>query len=396
MSSPNKPTGLRLLIEAAAFDKFLFMRDHRNFEVTMFGITKKDNPLHVIDFELVKQEVNATSSDCCPKYMAEFVEAKAIEGIAPINCERVWCHTHPMTGEGSANPSGKDMATWKDPDNQYKNFLVMMILSRSGQMTCKLIIRGNWNTTVQGMNEPFFYESDIPVVINKSDEYKESLKQKLIGLYTEQVVNRLGDKALDVLMPITKPIELYPEFSELVKKYDELVTPEKPKAYIHPQHSNYHQHGGGTYVPNPNRIGYDYQNNNNTTRKKKEASARNFPEMMLAISEHKITTAVMSHADLDKIKERFNGIETIEDVKVFEKEFFKSNPTDRRDQISVLLGAVSGGILDYADSSSSKLYIKHKTNDIYARSEACNAAGMVYSVFKEIAIDINMAKIIKD
>jgi hypothetical protein len=212
--SNNKSSEPVLKIDGAAFDKFLYMRDYKPYEVAMFGITHADNPLHVYDFELVKQKVNSASADCDPQYMADFLVNNIAKGIMPINCERVWCHTHPMTGDNSANPSHKDMSTWNDADNSHKNFLIMMILSKSGQITCKLRIRSNWNKEVAGLDLPFEFEKDIKVEIIKGETYMAKIKQAIVANYGQQAVDKLGDDAVKVFAPYLKLIDIYPEFTE--------------------------------------------------------------------------------------------------------------------------------------------------------------------------------------
>lgn len=379
----NKPSEPVLKIDARAFDKFVYMRDYRPCEVAMFGITHKNNPLHVYDFELVKQEVNSVSADCDKEYMADFVVANLAKGIPPINCERIWCHTHPMTGETSANPSSKDMSTWNDPDNSYKNFLVMMILSKSGQITCKLRIRSNWNKEVTGLDLPFEFEKDIKVEIVKDEAYTNNIKQAIVRIFGEQAVNQLGNDAFKVFAPYMKLIDVYPEFADLHRQYEELVTQEKF---------------------NTNKIGFTNQNNHqntwvgggvNSNSKKKQrriADASYVPEMLLIISEHKQVFSPISDLDLKKLQESFAELEDVTDLQFLEDDFFKQNPKKKdKDLASALIGAIAGGILDHEETTGS-LHIKFKAGDFEKRAAACNAAGLIYPDFKEAAIEINVAR----
>lgn len=229
MAEKTDKKQLELKINSDAFDMFLYMRDYKPDEVTMFGLTYPEDPLHVYEFVLVKQKVNSVSSDCDEDYMADFVADNVSKGIMPINCERVWCHTHPMTGANSANPSGKDMATWNDKDNALKNFMIMMILSRSGEMTCKLRIRSNLSNEVTGLDFPFEIEKDIPVKIVPSEAKEELIKATLITKFGEQAVTTLGDKAVSVLGPYLNIKDLYPErITALEKQYEELVSKDTP------------------------------------------------------------------------------------------------------------------------------------------------------------------------
>lgn len=220
---------LELKINSDAFDMFLYMRDYKPDEVTMFGLTYPQDPLHVYEFVLVKQKVNSVSSDCDENYMADFVASNVDKGIMPINCERVWCHTHPMTGANSANPSGKDMATWNDKDNALKNFMIMMILSRSGEITCKLRIRSNLVNEVPGLDYPFEIEKDIPVKIIPSSTKDDLVKATLITKFGEQAVTALGDKAMSALGPYVSIKDIYPDkIKDLEEQYEKLVSKDAP------------------------------------------------------------------------------------------------------------------------------------------------------------------------
>lgn len=386
VSNPNKPSEPVLRIDAKAFDKFTYMRDYRPCEVAMFGITHKNDPLHVYDFELVKQVVNSVSADCDKDYMADFVVANLAKGISPINCERIWCHTHPMTGDSSANPSHKDMSTWNDPDNSYKNFLVMMILSKTGQITCKLRIRSNWNKEVAGLNIPFEFEKDIKVEIVKDQAYADNIKNAIIRIFGEQAVNHLGADAFKVFSPYIKLIDVYPEFADLHKQYEELVSQE--------QFSNTNKIGftnQGTHQGNTSTwVGGG--SNNSKKKAKRAAQPNHVPEMLLIVSEHKQVFSPISDLDLKKIQESFNNIDDVTDLQFLEDDFNKENPKKKdKDLASALIGAIAGGIIDHEESTGT-IHIKFKANEFDKRAAACNAAGLTYPDFKEAAIEINVAR----
>jgi hypothetical protein len=362
-----------LKFDAIAFDKLVYMRDYRAAEVAMFGITHKDNPLHVYDVQLVKQVVNSASADCDPDYMADFIVQNIEKGIMPINCERIWCHTHPMTGEGSANPSGKDMNTWNHEDNSHKNFMVMLILSKTGQITCKLRIRSNWEKEVPGMSHPYVFEKDIKVEIVKDATYDEKIKAAMINKFGTQAVEALGNDAVKVLGSYIKTLDIYPEFVELHKQYEELVSQEVVG------------HGGhyiGAGVNQHRTIGFD-----NRKKAKKNPTERNVPEMLLTISEHKESFATVTDEEFGKILENFNDIADIEDLQLYEEEFLKENPQKPNDYVSVILGGITASLLD---TNGDSIIIKHKVPDIEKRCLACVSAGMLYPKFKAAAIDINI------
>lgn len=359
-----------LRIDAYAFSKFLYMRDYKEAEITMFGITKPEDPLFVTDFRIVKQIVSTASSDCDKDYMAEYIGQNVMKGIMPINCERVWCHTHPMTGENSANPSGKDMATWNDKDNELKNFMVMMILSRSGQMTCKLRVRGNLNAVVTGMNHPFIYERDIKIEIINTPEYLEKLKVGLINVFGEKAVEKLGDKANGVLIPQVSLIELFPEFVELEEEYSKLVSTEPVR--VHTPH----------HIMTP----YKYNPQNYADIKKKKVCPEIVPELLLRISEHKTDFTSISANDLSILKNNYDGIDDITVLNKLEEDFTEAYGKNEDDIVSALLGAISGDLLDTAGG---KLVIKYKDSNINNRYTAINVAKTKYPNFKNLAARFN-------
>lgn len=144
-SGGNKPEvsplkDVTLKITESAWEKYLYARDYRTDEVTLFGITKREDPLFVEDFEIIKQKVHNTSSDAEDGAMEDHINANLAKTppVLPVNCDRIWAHTHPMTGEHSAKPSGKDWSTFTDEDNRQKSFLVMLILSKSGHVSCHI------------------------------------------------------------------------------------------------------------------------------------------------------------------------------------------------------------------------------------------------------------------
>ncbi|HRA10026.1 MAG TPA: hypothetical protein PKX31_00060 [Chitinophagaceae bacterium] len=369
MNTTTPKKELTLKIDAYAFDKFVFMRDHKDSEITMFGITHKENPLHVYDFRIVKQKVNSTSSDCCPEYMAEYIETNAMAGIPPINCERVWCHTHPMTGDSSANPSGKDMSTWNDQDNAMKNFMVMMILSKTGQITCKLRVRGNLSTSVNGLDHPYEVEKEIPVEIIKDEGYDAKILTGLKNIFGERAVDKLGmEKAKKSLLPHVSLIEIFPEFNELITEYDKLVSPDTYTVI----RSGYQGYGGNHshYQPAKNSF-------------KKSASPEIIPEMLLELGEHRESFRVMTDNELQRMKAAFADIEDITSLQSMERIFEFDNPYNPMDGISVILGAIHGDLLE------KDFQIAYKSNNKLDRVKAINTAGLKYPQFKDTASKIN-------
>lgn len=361
-----------LKFDGYAFSKLMYMRDHRPYEVTMFGVTKPEDPLHVIDMQLVKQVVESASSDCDMDYMnSKFLFQNLQKGIAPINCDRVWCHTHPMTGESSANPSGKDMGTWNHEDNALKNFMVMFILSRSGQMTCKLRVRTNLNKEVPGLNIPHIFEKDIKVEIIQSDEYKAKILAGLKDIFGEKAVERLGDKAVSILSPLVKYSEVFPEFLTLDSEYDELVSVYKP-----PVTTTYLGKGGGNYYGNFSTFRGGHE------KRRKKASADIVPELLLVLSEHKYTFDPIKDEELTELKRKYDGIDDVTSLSRLEAEFSQAHPHNDTNYVDMIFGAMRG---DLVASSANRLIVCHKHNDLDKRCDAVNGASMRYPLFKSLA-----------
>ncbi len=365
-----------LKIEGYAFDKFLFMRDHKDCEVTMFGVTKPEDPLHVTDFKLVRQVVNSVSSDCDPDYMAEYNEKMYMDHkILPLNCERVWCHTHPMTGETSANPSGKDMNTWNDKDNALKQFYVMMILSKSNHITCKLRIKTNLDKAVPGIDIPIVYEKDIKVEILKSDIYDKHIEASLGEIFGKVCVDKLGANAVKVLRPLVSLIEIYPEFQDLVTEYDKLVSKETPRTY---NNTNQHYNAKGSWP-------YKGNDNNSFLKEKNEpVTGEKIPEILLRINEHRISSCNLQEMDFTIIRSAFD-FEGQKDFDVAQKDF-DSIRNEKTNVVNVFLGAISANILTVRGGVTS---IDSKSSMLNKRCRAVNFAKLPFPEYHGVALEIN-------
>ena len=311
-------SGLKATFTYKAYKKLIFLRDLKDCEVAVLGETAKDNPLHVLDIHLVKQKVSAVAADMDEEDVSRHVEEMVARGVHPINSERFWIHTHPMTGEGSANPSGKDMATWNDPNNSEKNFQVMFILSKSGHVTCKVRVRTD--SKISGFKK-IVHEESASFEIVESDEDKEYCKTKLIEIFGEKAFEKLGPK---ILMEHVGIKELYPEFTELEKVYEKLVSTASYN-YTSSNHSNrsdddYYSYG--TYSQNNvgnggGGGGYHQKSLGFHGKNKKKATVESVPEMLYLFNANAI--------DFDKAE--FDNTQTVReeyDVTVFQlKELYR-------------------------------------------------------------------------
>lgn len=310
------------------YQKILFLRDLKPFEVSMLGQTLPDNPLHVIDVHLIKQEVTSVATDMDPeditRHTVEMIEA----GVAPVNSERFWIHTHPMEGDNSANPSAKDMNTWNDADNNEKNFQVMFILSKSGHMTCKARVRSKINVT--GL--PFDMlskEFDCKIEIVETEESKASALSILTETFGESTLKRVP---IETLRKFMKREELYPEVLALEEKYKELVK-EKTYSYI-PQNNAHHQgsyYGNG--ANNYNRIGYGVSFN------KKKPKEKDIPEFMFDYDPTASNLDNFTNADLQKIADKWDT--SIPEIRELHKQF--ASKQNRTSWENFLIGAINHG-----------------------------------------------------
>lgn len=287
-----------------AYKKLIFLRDLKDCEVAVLGETAKENPLHVLDIHLIKQKVSSVAADMDEEDVSRHVEEMMARGIHPINSERFWIHTHPMTGEGSANPSGKDMATWNDPNNSEKNFQVMFILSKSGHVTCKVRVRTD--SKIAGFSK-IVHEESASFEIMESEDDKAHCKARLIDVFGEKAYDKLGPK---ILLENIKIKELYPEFEELEKTYAALVS---NSTYTYggnksnaddDDYGGYYNHYAGGGGNHQKSLGF--QGN-----AKKRATVENVPEMLYLLSPSAVD---FDKADFDNTKHLRNEF----DVTVFQ------------------------------------------------------------------------------
>lgn len=346
--SPNttqSPTPFKLRIEDHAFAVLSYLRDYKPDEVTMFGITKLDDPLYVTEFALVKQKVNYASSDCDPEGMVDHICKYINKGIPPLNSERIWFHTHPMTGDSSANPSTKDMNTWNDPDNKHKNFMVMGILSKSGQITCKLRIRGDFSSIVTGLNSPLVHEVDIPIEIVKTDYYKQALVDKLTQLGASALIEAVGrEEIVGIFSSKFTVKDLFPEqITALEKEYSELVSKDVPVIAHH----------------NVNHIGigfnHYYSQGSQVHQEKKTPSASTIPEMMVITGE--------DVGDLDSMLSKQYLASTAawfvpageDQVRKCYGQYVDEWKPSETDYVSAILGAIAGDMIKFDENGKGQL-----------------------------------------
>lgn len=356
----------KLRIEDHAFLTFVHFRDYKPDEVTMFGITKADDPLYVTEFALVKQKVNPASSDCDPEGMDDHICKYLSKGVLPLNSERIWFHSHPMTGENSANPSIKDMSTWNDNDNKHKNFMVMGILSKSGHMTCKLRIKGNASSIVAGLNSELSYEQDIPVEIIETDLYKKAVLNKIISLGGEELIKNIGeDKALKTFKDTFSIKDLFPEYiSELESDYARLVSKDTP-VYTH--------HVGISH--------YNYINTNLNLHEKKTVTAQTIPEVFVHVgTDISDVDSFLLRPYLNLMSSSYEACGDDHIRKTYGSYIDEWRPS-ANDYVSSILGAIQSDILRFGDTNKGKLKMDGAHIPLHDKKCAVSRSLELYPVF---------------
>lgn len=133
---PNPNNILRFSPKAWA--KFQWFRDRGDTEISGFGISKKEEPLYVVDFLTVLQKASSASiefdDEALNKFLKHMVEEQEYH---PSEVLRIWLHTHPGA---SASPSGTDMSTFRDVFGG-SDWSLMVILAKGGE--CKAKVRFN-------------------------------------------------------------------------------------------------------------------------------------------------------------------------------------------------------------------------------------------------------------
>lgn len=366
---------LKLKITDEAFCKFKFMRDHSPNEVAMFGITKPDDPLFVYDFALVKQKVNPVSADVDADGLCDHIAKYYSLGVGPLNCERVWCHTHPMQGAGSANPSAKDMATWNHADNSKKNFFVMMILSKSGEITCRLRIRGNANTLVSGLNYNIDIDETISVSIVQTDSFSRRIDNAAAKFFTEDGLRALDKDAISKFVMTNSSLkDIFPEFNELIAEYDKLVSIDTPSIV--------------SFGNTTNHITYGTYNNS----QKKISSPKDVPDMAVIAGDDLCTlkNVTMGSRELISISNKYsdrNGKTLIKiDLEELEDEFNKDYASQDSDICMAILGAMRGKTVS---SSGTKFRVDLYPTNKESRGATAVGAGMFWPTYLKLAKTIN-------
>lgn len=130
----RRPPARELVFSATAWLKLQFFCHHGDTEIGGFGIAAEDDPLYVVDFETVRQQVSSVTVRFADEAVADFFDRMTDRGLPPARYARLWCHTHPGT---SAEPSGTDEETFARVFGGC-DWSVMFILARGGATYARL------------------------------------------------------------------------------------------------------------------------------------------------------------------------------------------------------------------------------------------------------------------
>lgn len=120
-----------------AWAKLHYFCHRGDTEIGGFGLSHPDDPLLVIDFLTLKQEVTCVSVEFDDEAVAELFEDQVDAGRRPEQFARLWCHTHP--GD-SPHPSATDEETFERVFRGC-DWAVMFILAKGGQTYARLRFR---------------------------------------------------------------------------------------------------------------------------------------------------------------------------------------------------------------------------------------------------------------
>jgi hypothetical protein len=123
-----------LRFSPSAWAKLIFLRDRGDTEVGGFGISADDDPLLVVDFQLVEQSCTDVTVRFDDLAVADYFDRQVDRGLQPSNFARMWVHTHP--GQ-SAKPSWVDEQTF-DRVFAATDWALMFILAQGGQTYARL------------------------------------------------------------------------------------------------------------------------------------------------------------------------------------------------------------------------------------------------------------------
>lgn len=155
----------KLRFSPYAWAKYNWMRDRSNNEVAAFGISSRSDITYIEDIRLLKQTVSGASAefdeDDIPRYLDDMID----EGYQPLECMRIWLHTHPGH---SASPSGTDEKTFEEAFGR-ADWAVMCILAQGGEIKAKVCLTA--------ANGQFRHDFTIPITVDCTGAFSGVTKE---------------------------------------------------------------------------------------------------------------------------------------------------------------------------------------------------------------------------
>ena len=151
----GKNTELRF--SPAAWAKLIWLRDRGSTEISVFGLSKLADLLYVEDVVLVKQTASGCHFDFDDQALNEYLFDMVKAGYQPVECMRIWIHTHP----GGATPSSIDRETFAKTTGE-ADWGIMCIVGNDGETSARL------RATIAGQQ----YDVTLKVVIDWTGTFK--------------------------------------------------------------------------------------------------------------------------------------------------------------------------------------------------------------------------------
>lgn len=121
-----------------AWAKIRWIRDYCRTEIAGFGVSRVDDPLYVIDFMTIEQQASTAHFAFDDIKVNEYLFDMVAKGYQPVECMRLWVHTHP--GTQFAAPSGEDNYTFADSFEQV-DWAVMIIVDEGDNVYARLKVK---------------------------------------------------------------------------------------------------------------------------------------------------------------------------------------------------------------------------------------------------------------
>jgi proteasome lid subunit RPN8/RPN11 len=155
-----------------AWAKLIWFRDKGRTEIGGFGITNKEDPLLVEDIAIIKQTVSSASVEFDDTAVADYFEDMFDKGIQPINCGRIWIHTHPA---GLNRPSSTDETTFDKVFGRC-DWAIMFILPKENGFYCRL---DSNIAPAHSVDVNYYVDYTIPFPASCHAEWEQEYKDKI-------------------------------------------------------------------------------------------------------------------------------------------------------------------------------------------------------------------------